>query len=570
MPEGTAVASVNAVDVDARVAASEERRRSGLRWLVGLRWWAMAGAMAGVLVALALSWSFVHTPAIVGALVVMVCVNAVLMWRSWPSRAPSEVGRNELLLHAGVDLALLTWLLAWAGGLRNPLSVAYAFHVVLGALLNGRRGALTASGASFFSVAVLFALEQTGMLPTTPLREPPDLLWALALALLVAGLSYLSLEVAERERAERERAEQGQEDAERGLDLLLAMLAALKVGVEVKDRDGRVLVGDGFASPQAVAAKERAAERLGQSGQGGETSDDKGARVTERFTHTVDGKERVIELVALRPSHPRVAQAFLSVDRTEGVLVEQRHIMLERLATLGRAMQGVAHELNTPLTTMQTLAKDMQAALADVALSEALRKDVDESLKLLIEESRRCRSLTQALLQTANDGRRSRGTRLPPLEVARKAIRLVGAERDAVYVDDASFAVAASEDAFVDADRVLQILMNLIQNALAATAHLRDDGKGARVVVAAARVDDIVTITVEDRGPGLPETVRAHLFEPFVTTKAEGTGLGLYTSQQLARDLGGSLVVGDVGLGTGTRAVLTLPRPPRPGGAGST
>jgi signal transduction histidine kinase len=568
MSEGTAVTAAPAVDVDARVAASEERRRSGLRWLVGLRWWAMAGAMAGVLVALALSWSFVHTPAIVGALLVMVCVNAVLMWRSWPSRAPSEVGRNELLLHAGVDLALLTWLLAWAGGLRNPLSVAYAFHVVLGALLNGRRGALTASGASFFSVAVLFALEQTGTLPTTPLREPPDLLWALALSLLVAGLSYLSLEVAERERAERERAEQGQEDAERGLDLLLAMLAALKVGVEVKDRDGRVLVGDGFASPQAVAAKERAAERLGQSSEAG--SDDKGERVTERFTHTVDGKERVIELVALRPNHPRVAQAFLSVDRTEGVLVEQRHIMLERLATLGRAMQGVAHELNTPLTTMQTLAKDMQAALADVGLSEALRNDVDESLKLLIEESRRCRSLTQALLQTANDGRRNRGTRLPPLEVAKKAIRLVGAERDAVYIDDASFAVAAAEDAFVDADRVLQILMNLIQNALAATASLRDDGKGARVVVAAARVDDIVTITVEDRGPGLPDTVRAHLFEPFVTTKAEGTGLGLYTSQQLARDLGGSLVVGDVGIGTGTRAVLTLPQEKRPGGAGST
>ena len=64
---------------------------------------------------------------------------------------------------------------------------------------------------------------------------------------------------------------------------------------------------------------------------------------------------------------------------------------------------------------------------------------------------------------------------------------------------------------------------------------------------------------VTDRGPGLPPSVRERLFEPFVTTKAEGTGLGLYTSQQLARELGGDLAVDDVEDG-GTRMVLSLPR----------
>jgi signal transduction histidine kinase len=249
------------------------------------------------------------------------------------------------------------------------------------------------------------------------------------------------------------------------------------------------------------------------------------------------------------------------VALTEGLLVEQRHIMLERLATLGRAMQGVAHELNTPLTTMQTLAKDMQAALSTVDLKHEVRADLDESLSLLVEETRRCRSLTQSLLQTANDGRRTRGLKLPPVEVARKAVRLVGADRDGVFIDEARFDIAAVGDAtFVDADRVLQILMNLIQNSLAATEELRDDGKGARVFVDATVTEGTLCISVEDRGPGLPELVRARLFEPFVTTKAEGTGLGLYTSQQLARDLGGSLVVDDVKVAgrTGTRAVLTL------------
>lgn len=538
---------------DVENSNDDDQRRSGLRWLAGLRWWALTGAMVGVLVSMALSWTFLSTPAVVFGLLAMVAVNGVLLWRT---RRDFSVGRNELLLHATVDLGLLAWLLAWAGGVRNPLSLAFSFHVVIGALLNGRRGALFSSGASLFFLAVLWGAEQAGALPVPALHDPPAILWALALGLLVVGLGYLALEIAERQGLERERARAGQEDAERALDLLLSMLTALKVGVDVEDHEGNVIVdaSAGLDGPQTASAKSRALTRL----EGEE-------RVTERFTVTLDGRDRVVELIALRPRHPRVSRAVLMVDRTEGLLVEQRHIMLERLATLGRAMQGVAHELNTPLTTMQTLAKDLQAALSTTDLPQAVRADVDESLTLLIEEARRCRSLTQSLLQTANDGRRARGMKLPPVEVARKAIRLVGAEKEAVFVDDAAFAraVVEGDSGFVDADRVLQILMNLIQNALAATEDCRDDGKGARVVVEASGDDDFLFIAVQDRGPGLPEPVRARLFEPFVTTKAEGTGLGLYTSQQLARDLGGSLVVDDLKDGRrGTRAVLSLPRRP--------
>ena len=230
-------------------------------------------------------------------------------------------------------------------------------------------------------------------------------------------------------------------------------------------------------------------------------------------------------------------------------------MLLERLATIGRAMQGVAHELNTPLTTMQTLAKDLRSVFAEAALPEATRKDVGESLDLIIEETRRCRALTQSLLATANDGSRSRG-RQPALEVARRALRVVGSDRDAVRLDDDSLARVGD----VDADRVLQIVLNLVQNALAATSEQKDDGRGERVVVDAFIDDDApLRLRVTDRGPGVPPAVRARLFEPFVTTKAEGTGLGLYTSQQLARELGGDLAVEDVD-GGGTRMVLTLPR----------
>jgi signal transduction histidine kinase len=421
-----------------------DERRDGLRWLGTLRWWALTGAMIGVLLAMAMSWSFVSPPAIVGGILVMVGVNIGLTIRANRER---DIGKNELLLHATVDLLLLTWLLAWSGGLKNPISVAFSFHVVLGALLNGRRGALWAAGLSLVCITLLFALQEARALPTAPLTKPPALLVVLSLGLLVVGNSYLALEVAERQSA---------------------------------------------------------------------------------------------------------ARAVLM----EKLVVDKRHVMLERLATLGRALQGVAHELNTPLTTMQTLAKDLKAALADASLDDATRKDVEESLVLLIEESQRCRTLTQTLLSQARDGRVA-STAHTLLDVAERAVRLVGAdEREAVLLDEQSLDMPPP----ADADRVLQIVMNLMQNALLATKDLRGDGKGPRVTVRATRADGAVRIALGDRGPGLPDEVREHLFEPFVTTRpmGEGTGLGLYTSLMIAHELGGTLTLEDAP-GGGTVATLTLP-----------
>jgi signal transduction histidine kinase len=553
-----------------------EQRRRGLRWLAGLRWWAAAGAMTGVLLSIAWSWAFVSTPAIVFGLLGMVAINAVLLVRL---NGDVSVGRNEQLLHAAVDLMMLTWLLAWAGGVRNPLSIAFSFHVVLGALLNGRRGVIFSAAASVGCMIFLWSLELTQLLPSTPLHDPPDLLWALSLLLLIVGLGYLAVVSAERAASERLKTRVKEDDAEQALGLLLEMLKALRVGVIVQDKDGRtVLQSEGALRPGAAdAAIERARAVLDEiatadgdgdadgarvADDGGDAGDgDEGAaapplassrRVSERFSIAEGGAERVFELIGLKPSHPRVAHAFLSVDRTESLLVEQRHMMLERLATLGRAMQGVAHELNTPLTTMQTLAKDLRAALADTTLPDAVRSDVEESLALIIEETRRCRSLTQSLLSTANESNRKRGHPAPLLQVAERAVRMVGSDVDAVEIDK-----SVSDVGEVDADRVLQILMNLVQNALAATAELK--GERARVSISASGGEHGVVVVVRDRGPGLPTLVAERLFEPFVTTKAEGTGLGLYTSQQLARELGGSLEVKNHSQG-GTEATLRVGR----------
>lgn len=331
---------------------AEEQRREGLRWLGQLRWWALTGALAGTLIAMSFGWSFVSPPAIAAGVVLMVLVNGVLVWRVRSSGKPGNIGQDELLLHSTADLLLLTWLLAWAGGVRNPLSVSYSFHVVLGALLSGRRGALVSSGVSLACISFLWVLEDQGRLPSLALERPPALLWALSMVMLVVGLCYLALVVAERLFTVTARAREKQAEAERSLVLLLDSLAALKVGLELKDQEGQVQL----CNETARALRDLPAAREGQA-----KLDVGGRAVVHRFAVKEDGGERIIDLLAVAPESVSL-RAFLYVDRTDELLVEQRHVMLERLATLGRALQGVAHELNTPLTTMQTLAKDLLEA----------------------------------------------------------------------------------------------------------------------------------------------------------------------------------------------------------------
>ena len=513
---------------------------SGLRWLGRLRWWALAGTLGAALLASVLDWQFVHVPEVVLGVALMALVNLALIARAKRAR---DVSWRELSLHAAVDLVFLSWLLVWTGGLRNPVSVAFSFHVVLGALLNGRRGAISSTTLSLACIALLWTLDELRLMPEPALTSVPRTLILLALGLLVVGLGYLALVVAERHVAERR-------EAERGVTLLLDSLAALKVGLDLVGADGKSqLANETARSLQRHPQAQEAARAL-------ETNEE-GGPVSQRFAVPVrdarDYSERIIDLVALPRSRASSARALLYVDRTDELLVEQRHVMLERLATLGRALQGVAHELNTPLTTMQTLGKDLRAALKDVALDERLRRDVDES--------QRCRSLTQSLLSSANDGRRQGATAQRAVDVVRRAVRLVGAaEADDVALDPSLDAIIPG-----DADRVLQVVMNLVQNALRATADLKADGRGPRVVVKARRAHGALLIQIMDRGPGLPAEVRARLFEPFVTTRpmGEGTGLGLYTSQLIARELGGSLVIDDAP-GGGTVATLSLAAPELP------
>jgi C4-dicarboxylate-specific signal transduction histidine kinase len=250
----------------------------------------------------------------------------------------------------------------------------------------------------------------------------------------------------------------------------------------------------------------------------------------------------------------------LYIDRTSATLAVRQLVLAERLASLGRVAQGVAHELNTPLATIRTLAADMVLALQnldseDPARRAELASDLGESAQLIKEETARLGRIAQALLAGGDLVRLRISGSVPLAAVVERASALVFAGvRNGPRVN----AEPSLDGVRVrcDQDRLVQVLVNLLQNAHDALRGI----DGGSIRIAAELESDAVCIAVEDDGSGIDARVSGRLFEPFTTTKppGEGTGLGLYTSYMLVRAMHGSLVL-EPRAGRGTRALLRLP-----------
>jgi signal transduction histidine kinase len=196
----------------------------------------------------------------------------------------------------------------------------------------------------------------------------------------------------------------------------------------------------------------------------------------------------------------------------------------ERLAMLGRVVSGVAHEVRNPLAAIK-LRVDL--ALEDPALEERLRDD----LGVVLEEVRRLDRLVSDLLLVG--ARRKAARSACQLgELARER-----AERITPWAAEREVAVEASGDvlARVDRDAIARVIDNLLRNAVEAAP------PRSTVEIDCADGKRAARITVRDRGPGVSPADESQLFEPFFTTRQEGTGLGLALSRAIVEAHGGSI-----------------------------
>jgi len=223
----------------------------------------------------------------------------------------------------------------------------------------------------------------------------------------------------------------------------------------------------------------------------------------------------------------------------------------DALLHVGQLAAGVAHELRNPLAVIETSAFLLQEQVGEDPRAARQLRRITEQLRI-------AGAIVNDLLDTV------RGRNAPPSPTA--TLDLVRVVREAVAwvprPPHLAIALRLPEDPVVvpgDARRIRQVVVNLVANAVQCLDG-RDPSPGIEVILEADERE--VHVSVRDHGPGIADALLPRLFEPFVTTRGEGTGLGLALSRQIARDHRGELRAESVppAEGGGARFVLTLPR----------
>ena len=223
-----------------------------------------------------------------------------------------------------------------------------------------------------------------------------------------------------------------------------------------------------------------------------------------------------------------------------------RELREEELGAWRRLVRVLGHELNNSLTPIKSIAGSLGTLLSREPRPSDWREDMARGLSIIGARSESLSRFMQAYARLA----RLPPPRLQPVSVGELSRRVAALETRM------SVEVAAGPEMIVEADgdQLEQLLINLIRNAVDAALQT-----GGGVRVGWARANSHFELSVEDEGPGLPNT--SNLFVPFFTTKPGGTGIGLVLCRQIAEAHGGSLRLANRRGAAGCVAQLLLPLP---------
>jgi two-component system sensor histidine kinase PilS (NtrC family) len=519
---------------------------------------ALAGALVVAVPVTAAGFVAVPNVRVLGlALAVAATSSAVVLWHPTIPRP-----RRVAALLCTLDVVLITAVVAATGGPRSIYQFLYVVSVTAACVLLPRPGALAVAA----SASVLYSLIVLGrtILPIAYFLETPHETSALEMVtMFLNAATFLVVAIVAGGVAERYRAAQGElETRQRDLRDLEAfrdlIFECVGTGVVVLDRDHRVRA---YNRAAGEITGRRGAAAVGASwaelaGDGVDLAEIAGSLEQpairsihrEGIVRRPDGAVVPVLMTfsTLRSSAGKALGLIAAFEDLSTVRrMEERMRQADRLASLGRMSANIAHEIRNPLASMTG---------AIEALTASAERDEREHLtQIVLRESARLNQILEDFLAYAR-----------PTPLAARRTDVVSVIEDVLLLlehrplPDGIKVVRAFAGplwAEVDVGMLRQALWNLCLNAMDAMP------TGGDLTVGAAGGGATLTLWVADTGTGIADEDLGNIFEPFFSTKPEGSGLGLALVHRIARDHGGDIDV-RTERAIGTTFTLRLPLAP--------
>jgi two-component system, NtrC family, sensor histidine kinase PilS len=517
--------------------------------------------VAGLLLTAATLLSRLTVPAInpkgFGAAVLIIAASSAAILALRPRLVPTRSVASLLL---GLDVVTVTFIVLMTGGPESIFAFLYVLIIIASCVLLSRPGALAIAGAA----SLLYTAVVVGrtIVPVSYILDAATETTALEVMTMFMNTgTFLVVAITAGSLAEHYRsAHHALEDQRKDLSDLQAfkdlIFQSVGAGLIALDGGGRITAYNLAAAEMTGVAAARAIGEpwsviFGSGVNIAETlaaieNDPRACRRYELNLRRASGMEvpAAITFWALRSgSGETVGLIAVCEDLSSIKQMEARVRQADRLATVGRMAANIAHEIRNPLASLT-------GAIEVLARDAGLGGTRERLAQIVVRESERLDHIIRDLLDYA----RPAPLTLQPINLADTLDEVLLLLEHRPLPDTVKIARAYDRELAVDADpqQIRQVFWNLCLNALEAMP------EGGELHVAARRQDRFVLVQVSDSGQGIQAADLPHIFEPFFSTKSEGSGIGLALVHRIVQEHGGDIEVRDHA-GPGTTFIITLP-----------
>jgi len=525
--------------------ASDGQQVARLQWLVRLRWAAAAGLLAATWITAGLCHAITR-PGTLSALAAGLAVANGIFWLV--NRRLRKTGGQSILAWSVAqgltDLVALTLTLHYSGGVGNPFVFFYIFHTVIANILFAPPISYLHTATACVLFGVMAALEclvpslhvpLVGMVPVGLASSRPFVAALLvsfyATLVITAHLTGRLAGELRRQSAERGRQERELADCTEQIASLIHR-AEMEETFDIRYENPHLRPCWEVKHCRSEICPAHKADNL------------RCWQVARKHCLDAQPKENRVPGCADCPVY-QIARpdklteigesfnnmmCFLERHAHDTAELQKQIMHQEKMAVIGQIAAGVAHEIGNPLASISSLVQYVARKSED--------PPVKENLAVVSSHIGRISRIVRDMMDFARPMDTAEDL-VDVNELVTQAITMAKYDKRArrVQID-----VATSDGlprTYASADQLMQVLMNIISNALDAMPG------GGSLSIVTAEMDNEVRISFSDTGMGMTENQLTHIFEPFYTTKevGQGTGLGLTVTDAIVRKLGGRIHV---------------------------